>query len=775
MVFQKRTYQVQRKCFLRIYRILGFFYVLLVLDLQSLYAQIPLTIGDYRTVTSGDYQDIAIWEVWDGVSWIAASVKPGSGNSIFIDQGHEVRLVQQEEAHHVYLFSAASPGRKLNLQSFELHIYGALRGMQKIGELFAINTVSNATLDWIYPETGKLVFKGASRIVVDRSSWSANTTNSRYTVVFDPDPGQTLTVNSAFKANQFIIQSGTVIQTVNTAGIPACSTFSYNNQAIFNGAGPYGDFIVESGATFVSECSAPLASIIQRSASVPGALFHLKAGASMFLLGNEPLIDVVTFQLEGNVYYSAGTGVQRMLRNTMSNATIPKHYHNLLFENGAQKILQDSIFLDGDLAVLTGDFPQHGAGYIQFYGDAQQQLVGTELRLFDLELSKTAGSLRFSGDLYVERFLYMREGVMDFEGADLYLNESASGGLRQFEGIWANLHRLFYLNLPPILTPTNATFPLKDIFQGGIRRFRLVGESPGGNLELQYLEIPGANWDPGFNDTDGTPILYQLNSYVALSGLSSGTESVVVSMSAENLIVDQVEDLRIVSNGQAAPGNNLIAIDNDTLWARRELPFSLLNNQTFTIGSYRVLSILPLRWQSKSARWADGVVTLTWETLDEKNTSHFNIRKSIGGVNAFERIGTVQAKGLSVNEYEWDYALRLPHERIFFQMEQVDLDGVSTFSNVFRLEGVPAAFQESAIVYYPNPYKEGLLVIEVPPGWDRSGIFMKVSEVTGKVLYEGYLRDFDASIVFKNLMQGVYFFWLQGPDNSVKSFKLLKN
>ncbi|MGY6520192.1 MAG: T9SS type A sorting domain-containing protein [Mongoliitalea sp.] len=775
MVFQKKTYQVRIESFLRIYRILGFFCVLSSLHCNPLFAQIPLTIGDYRTIASGDYQDIAIWEMWDGFSWIGASAKPSAGNSIFIDQGHEVRLVQQEEANHVYLFSAASPGRKLNLQNFELHVYGALRGLQSVGGLFEINTVSSPVLDWIYPETGRIVFKGSSRIVVDRASWSANTTNSRYTVVFDPDPGQIFTVNSAFKANAFIVQSGTVVQTVNTAGIPACSTFSFNNQAIFNGAGPYGDFIIEPGARLLSECSAPLASIIQRSAAVPGALFHLKAGASLFLSGNEPLIDVVNFQLEGNVYYVASSGVQRMLRNTMAGASIPKNYHNLLFENGAQKILQDSIFLDGDLAVLSGDFPTHGNGFVRFYGSGEQQLVGPSLQLNDVELLKTGGSLRFSGDLLVDRLLYMRSGTMDFEGKDLYLNESGLGGLQQFEGVWVHLHRLYYRNLPSTLTARNATFPLKDSFQGGIRRFRLAGESPGGTLELQYMEIPGANWDPDFDDSDGTPILYQLNSYVLLSGLSEGSSTIEMRMAAENLVVDQVEDLRIVSNGQAAPGNNLLAIDNDTLWARREVPFSLLNNQTFTIGSYRVLSVLPLRWHAQSANWFEGHVKINWQTLDEKNTSHFVIWKATAGVDAFEVIGQVKALGKEVNTYEWSYVLRLPHERTFYQLEQVDKDGQRSFSKVFRLEGVRNKASESTIVYYPNPYTDGALAIEFPSHWNANLVYLQVSDVKGQDLFNGRLSDFDASLVLSNALKGVYFFCLKGPDGDVKTFKLLKN
>ncbi|UJP66364.1 T9SS type A sorting domain-containing protein [Mongoliitalea daihaiensis] len=730
-------------------------------------------MGDYRTIASGDFHDTSIWEVWDGFSWSPAGVKPGSGNSIFIDQGHEVRLVQQEEVHHVYLFSAALPGRKLNLQTFELHVYGFLSGMQKVGGLFAVNSVTNATLDWIYPETGKIVFKGSSRTVVDRASWSANTTNSRYTVVFDPDPGQTLVVNSAFKANAFIIQSGTVRQTVNTAGIPACSTFSFNNQTVFNGTGPYGDFIIEPGARLISDCSAPLASMIQRSGTVPGLLFELKAGASLFLTGNDPLLDVAQVQLNGNVYYSAVAGTQRMLRNSLPASTLPKTYHNLLLENNGIKIFQDSVFIDGDLAVLSGPVPNHGNGFVRFFGSGVQQIVGDGLVFFDLEISKQGGSLRVSNDLNIQRFFYMKDGLLDFQGVDLRINESGLGALLYKGGTWLNLHRIFYSNIPTVLTASNATFPLEDVYQGGIRRIRLVGDSPGGDLQLSYVEIPGANWNPNFSDSDGTPILYQLNSYVEFSGLNPGSSTIELLMSAENLVVDQVEDLRIVSNGQAAPGTNLLAVDVDTLWARREIPFSLLDNQSFTIGSYRVLSVLPLQWKSQAALWKDGMVKIRWETFDEENTAFFIIRKSVGGVDKFEEVGRVEALGQATNAYEFTYALRQPARRTFFQLEQLDKDGQGSFSRVFRLEGVSNYIQMESFKSYPNPYTQGPLIIELPNDWALEKTNLKVIDAKGFILFYGALKDFDATHILGLVGSGVYIFSLEEEGVSV-SFKLVK-
>lgn len=744
------------------------------LDLKSLHAQIPLSVGDYRTISSGNYDNSAIWEVWDGTTWINASTKPTAGNSIFIDQGHEVRLRQDEEAFHVYLFSAASPGRKLNLQDYELQIFGSLRGMQKTGGVFEINSVSNATIDWIYPETGRIVFKGISRTVVDRSSWSANTINSRYTVVFEADQGETLIINSAFKASKFIIKSGTVYQTVNTSGIPACSTFSFNNQTIFNGNGPYGELIIESGGTLITECSSPLSSFIRRSENVPAGLLRVNPSATLVFLGNEPLADVAEIEFLGNVHYSAASGTQQLLGKTMSTAVTTKNYHTLIFENAAEKNLIDSLFITGDFRVLSGPSPLHNQGYVKLHGTNTQEIDATNPSFYDFHVAKASGEVNLTDHLTVFRHLYMEAGAIDFADFSLNLNESNLGGLQLSDGSWWRINQINYHHIPSSWQPSNATFPLGDRYQGGIRRIRLTGDSPGGNLFLKYNEIPGANWDPNFNDTDGTPILYQLNSYIEISGLSPSLDPIELRISADNLIVDQVEDIRIVSNGVAAPGSNLIAIDSDTLWARRLIPYEELNNQTFTIGSYRVLSILPLTWGKTDAVWENGIVKITWDTFHERNTSHFIIRKAFGNVTKFQEVARVESQGMEANSYVFEFPLRFPDARTFFQLEQVDHDDKSSFSDVFRLDGVAQDYHAPNTIHiHPNPFSSGQLFVEFGRQWILENTYLIVSDTNGIIIFDGPWRQFDCEKQLTQLIKGVYIFHF--TDGALqKSVKILK-
>lgn len=759
MTFLTKRKRIKIFRLLRICCIPAFFYFMAFMLSFEMMAQIILEPGDYRTIATGPYNDHEIWETWNGTDWIPAIVKPSQDNNIFIDQNHEVQLLANEQAKNVYLYSAAEPGRKLNLQTFELEVYGALRGLTKIGGNFHLNTVSSLLIDWIYPETGKIVFKGLSRDVVDRSSWSANTRNSRYTIVFDPDPGETLGVNSAFKANAFIIKSGTVIQKVNTVGIPACSTFSFNDRAIFNGTGPYGELVIEPSATLISECSAPLAQIIRRTQTISAALFHVKAGGNLILLGNDPLIDAETILFEGNVHYRAAGGIQNLARTVLPSSGNPFAYHNLFFGNVSDKILPLTLSILGNLVVEPGVGMIEAPGRIIFEGLDEQEIIGWDFEIEEVEINKPSGRLILHSDLKTRGNLIMKNGQIDFNGFDLYVNSSGTGSIIYEGGSWLNLHTFFYRNIPNELELENGTFPFEDTYQGGIRKIQLTGDTPGGDLIIRFFEIPGANWDPMYTDLDGTPILYQLNSYFEFFSSLTGIEEIEIRISAENLIVDEVNDLRIVGNGIASPGQHLPGLDPLKLWARRRLNFGQLNGNTFTVGSFNVLSVLPVAWLNVGARWEnEDSIILNWSTAQEKNNEKFIIYRSLDGLSNFEQIALIPSKGESdrPQDYQFQYIEKLNRSNLYFQIAQMDYDGEKSYSKVFRPEGRKNT-SNTGLTFWPNPYSKGRLSISFPDDWSEMGISFKLFSSTGLVYSEGDFDDKKLEGELEKLQPGIYF------------------
>ncbi|MCH7409725.1 hypothetical protein MM239_09990 [Belliella sp. DSM 111904] len=152
--------------------------------------------------------------------------------------------------------------------------------------------------DWIYPITGRIVFRGTSRTIVTNTSWSAQNDQSKFTAVFDPDPEQILTVNAPFKSTGFIIQSGTIIQT-------NCSIFSFNSNIA--PTGPFGEFVLESGATLISNALTTSNPIIRLSGTRPVSLLY-KNGANLILRGQTPYIEAASVLLEGTIVYGRSLG-----------------------------------------------------------------------------------------------------------------------------------------------------------------------------------------------------------------------------------------------------------------------------------------------------------------------------------------------------------------------------------------------------------------------------------------------------------------------------------
>lgn len=544
----------------------------------------------------------------------------------------------------------------------------------------------------------------------------------------------------------------------------------------FNGNGPYGDLIIEAGASLISECSSPLAQLVRRSETIPASLFHIKPGGNLILLGNDPLIDAESILFEGNVFYRAPEGNQNLARAILPSSGNPFIYHNLYFEDGSDKILPENLSIRGNLVVEPGvGILEESSSKIIFDGEGNQEVTGWEFNIEEVEVNKTSGSLILNSDLKTKGNLIMKSGQIDFNGFDLYVNSSGTGSLIYEGGSWLNLHHFFYQNIPNEMTENNATFPFEDAYQGGIRKIQLTGDSPGGDLTIRFIEIPGANWEPMFADLDGTPILYQLNSYFEFSSSLANNLEIEMRISAENLIVDDVDDLRIVGNGLASPGNHLPGLDPVKLWARRLMDFTELNGNTFTIGSFGELSVLPVVWLNVRAQWENkDSILITWSTAQEKNNEHFILFRSLDDISHFEPIAVISSQGEKDRrqDYQFRYVERINHPNVYFQVAQIDHDGQRSYSKVFRLEGWENT-SISKLILWPNPYSKGKLSIQFPERWHEEGISFQLFDSTGMVYSDGDFLEMKLEEELEKLQPGLYYvaFFTNGETDLLRIIK----
>ncbi|MEX2593367.1 MAG: T9SS type A sorting domain-containing protein [Anditalea sp.] len=742
---------------------------------NPLYAQdININLNAYKTAFPAnevrDWDNPATWEVWDGAVWIPATAPPNRDNDVFIEKDKEVRLIQNQEIGNLYLYGqdimGNPPGKKIDLQEYNLDVYGALISFGGVDGSFYLQPLTSGITDWIYPEIGNIVFKGTSRTIVDRASWSASNGNSRFGVIFNPDPGEILTVNAAFKANSFVVQSGTVIQSVNTEGTEATSTFSFNTQETF-GAGSYGKFIIEPGATLISDATRESGEIIRRSMGNPAADFHLKEGGALILNGEEPVIEAENILMEGDVHYSGDSGNQQFISGSM--VLSPITYNNLFFEGEATKILPGFIELKGDLTYMGGGGINGDMTTLVFLGEGDQNVVNIGLVISSVEIRKPSGTLYINGDLAVTEHFTMTEGEVDFLDNQLYINLSGNGSYIYYGGSWKNMSQLNYLGLPPELNALNTTFPFEDQQLGGERHIFLSGtnSSENANLTITYTQLPGVNWDPDFDDNDGTPILYKLNSYFTLevtNAVEAGSLELLIS--ADSLIVVNEEDLRIVSDEVAASGAHLSGMDDGVYLARRSLNFNDLNNETFTIGSTGIASILPVSWLSYAAEELFTGNLISWSTTKEVENEKFIILKSIDDGADFEEIGEVAGSGNSnkIQHYSFlDKAINTV-EKIFYQIKQVDQDGNFDFSPVFSLKMKESKLKNQFKIF-PNPYEEGELTLIVPQDKRDLPSTIEIKNISGMMLIKesGKLGQTSHMIInkLKELGSGAYFITIE--------------
>lgn len=686
----------------------------------------------------GDWNNVSTWERWNGTLWEPATNVPDQTSDVFIEQGKEIRLTQNQQVRNLYLFSAADAGRKLNLQNFNLEVYGSLRCFSGVEGIFYVEGQTSAFLDWIYPETGKIVFRGATRIIVERNSWSANNLNSRFGVIFDPDEGQTLFVNAALKANSFVIQSGTVNQLVNTNGDPATSTFSFNTQMEF-GPDAYGDFIIEPGATLVSSGTAEYGQIVRRSESRPAANFHLKEGANLILYGVEPLIDAENILLEGNVSYSGNSGIQQFIGGSMAGVQAPSLYNNLYFQENGDKAMPAFLEIKGYFENFGGGIIFGDATTLLFSGETDQNFSNFFYQISNVEIAKPSGTLFVNTNLSIRDQFTMTSGNVDFMDNNLSINSSGEGGYTYVAGSWINLSRFYFQNLPPVLNSSNGIFPFYDSFLEGDRSVYLTGTNtaPNADLAITYIELPEVNWDPGFNDNDGTPILYKLNSYFIIESSNNiPSDALELHISADNLLVVDEGDLRIVSDAKAAPGEHLPGQDEEGDFARRSITFEDLDNTTgpptFTVGSTGILSTLPVTWLSYSAEEVSNGNLISWSTSVEVDNMVFIILRSTDNGGNFEQIGEVAGSGNSTEIRQYSF-LDQPtpfSKTVLYQIKQVDLNHGYRYSPVFAL----LREENKHIGIFPNPYSGGDLTFQLPRSMSDLPSVIDVVSEAGNIL-----------------------------------------
>ncbi|RZS95773.1 hypothetical protein [Cecembia calidifontis] len=134
-------------------------------------------------------------------------------------------------------------------------------------------------------------------------------------------------------------------------------------------------------------------------------------------------------------------------------------------------------------------------------------------------------------------------------------------------------------------------------------------------------------------------------------------------------------------------------------------------------ATYSGCRILPVEISSLEAQYLNQSrsTKITWSTTKEWESSHFEIERSLQGVN-FEKIGEVNAAGWSniLMDYAFeDDKLPLGSANILYRIKQVDFNGNFHYSKVLSVRITGVEFTSGVWRAYPNPSRDNQLRINL--------------------------------------------------------------
>jgi hypothetical protein len=166
-------------------------------------------------------------------------------------------------------------------------------------------------------------------------------------------------------------------------------------------------------------------------------------------------------------------------------------------------------------------------------------------------------------------------------------------------------------------------------------------------------------------------------------------------------------------------------------------------------------SLLPIEWSDFFAWQEDEAIHLKWTTASERNSSHFEVERSIDGLS-FKPIGEKIAKGYSTKTQTYDFIDNQPIVgQNYYRIKQVDHDGQLNYS---KIEVVNFKNRTNLPNIFPNPSngKEEITIQFNAVQNDENGL-MEIFNTSGKLILQKYINFASHFTLRAELTQGIYF------------------
>lgn len=194
------------------------------------------------------------------------------------------------------------------------------------------------------------------------------------------------------------------------------------------------------------------------------------------------------------------------------------------------------------------------------------------------------------------------------------------------------------------------------------------------------------------------------------------------------------------SNGASLKGSNnagYFICDYPNSTKEDTYHVSLKNNSFYGPGCFT----LPVVWKSFTVSPVENKQhQLVWETSKEIGSSHYEIERSIGGVQDFETIGEVTAAGWTNtgSRYSFqDKGLKGVQGMVYYRIRQADFTLGSTVSEVKSVKVVNQSPDLIEWTAYPNPSDGSNLQVKLSSGYVSGAVSARFSHATASASFEG--------------------------------------
>ena len=194
--------------------------------------------------------------------------------------------------------------------------------------------------------------------------------------------------------------------------------------------------------------------------------------------------------------------------------------------------------------------------------------------------------------------------------------------------------------------------------------------------------------------------------------------------------------------------------------------------QASTISSSIV--VIPIELLSFETEIKDSKVNISWATATEKNSSYFDVERSIDGVN-YRSVYRVNGAGNSTttNNYSFTDVNAVPGYINYYRLREVDFDGKHMLSKVNMVNLMPKI---KTISLWPNPIKSKFTAeISFP---ENGTATLEITDIAGRViLSENRVLEQGMNTVeinTENLVTGTYFFRVKSDSYTGEVQRIMK-